>query len=552
MCGIAGIVGEVDSIEHRLAMMLRAQGHRGRKDRGFWVSSFVDARLGMAHNAALVSETAEHVKQPYVDDETSLVVAVDGDIYNFRELRRILSRYYTFMTDSAVEVVAKAYHRWGEKALLRFEGAFVLAVYDRSSDMLLLARDRFGIKPLYYATQRGNLFFASEVRTLFAAGVRRQISAERWAGYMLYSSYGMPYETFWEGVHQLPAGFLLQYNGYSLCERSWYSLQDEVEALIESRDEERLSGLFLDELERCTDRSLSDISSCGFRVAGRVESQLLHSLAAQGAHVSKIHTFAGVGNYTGREREEWETEPVYLTTEQAIGELERMARWVEEPFDGPESLMRTAIFRHAGHFGTRILCSGVGLDLLWQDEWDRHELRYNYLETPQLFSRGFADLAVHPHYPHPFIDEADNIRYLDLVYERLPHILRFFDKSSVSAGVQVRMPFLNNTLVALSFALPAVSKRCRKELFDSCVESRYATRFCKREDYSPMPLWLSDGMKEWIGDALADLRRSSVRDWFDMGAIEVLWQEFGEGIPTDMALLWKCLSLRQQLHEEEI
>ncbi len=554
MCGIAGIVGEVDSIEHRLAKMSRAQSHRGRRDKGFWVSSFVDAQLGMAHNSMIISETEELVRQPFVDEETALVVALDGDIYNFRDLRKLLSRYYVFTTDSSVEVVAKAFHRWGDECLRRFEGSFAIAIYDRSADMLMLARDRFGVKPLYYATQRGNLFFASEVRTLFAAGVRKQISAERWAGYMVYSSYGLPYETFWEGIHQLPAGFLLQYNGYSLREKSWYNLSDEVRSLVESRDAFRLGELLLDELERCTEKCLSDVSTCGFRIAGRIESQLLHAIAIQGVYEERVHAFTGILSNFSRESggEKGVAEQVWVTSVQAIDELERMLYWVEEPFDGTESVVRTTMFRQAGRGGTHVLCSGVGLDAMWQDGWDKSEVRYDYLFTSDWFSPYFVSLAVRPQYPHPFAKENDNMRYLDLCCERIPHILRFFDKSSVAAGVQVRLPFLNNTLVALSFALPMVSDKNRRELFDDCVRRRYDASYNRQEEQSLMPIWLGGGMKEWVGDALADLRRSSVREWFDAGAVERSWRNFGEGEPMDLALLWKILSLRQQLYGEDV
>lgn len=549
MCGIAGIVGEVDSMEHRLAKMSRAQSHRGGRDRGFWVSSFVDARLGLAHNSMVVSETEELVRQPFVDEETSLVVVLDGDIYNFRDLRRLLSRYYVFTTDSSVEVVAKAFHRWGEDCLMRFEGSFAIVVYDRSSDELLLARDRFGVKPLYYATQRGNLFFASEIRTLFAAGLRRRISSVRWAGYMIYSSYGSPYETFWEGIHQLPGGFLLRYNGYSLCERSWYDLSEEVGALIESKDVFNLGELLLDELERSTEKCLSDVSSCGFRIAGRIESQLLHALAVHGAYEERVHAYTGILSNFSRvsEGRMGMVEQVWVSSVQAIDELDRMSDWVEEPFDGTESVVRTAMFRQAGRGGTHVLCSGVGLDALWQDGWDRSEVRYDYLFSSNLFSPDFVSLAARPQYPHPFENEDDNIRYLDLCFERIPHILRFFDKSSVVAGVQVRLPFLNNVLVALSFALPSVGTRNRKALFDDCVRRRYDTSYDRKEEQSLMPMWLGGGMKEWVGDALADLRRSSVRDWFDAGALDRTWRNFGDSEPIDLALLWKFLSLRQQL-----
>jgi asparagine synthase (glutamine-hydrolysing) len=124
----------------------------------------------------VVSELEEDVRQPYIDEQLQLVVAMDGDIYNFQELRCELQKHYAFATDSSVEVVAKAYKRWGEEFVLHLKGVFALAVYDRNEDVLFMVRDKFGVKPLYYATYQGNLFFASEARSLFAAGLRRHVS----------------------------------------------------------------------------------------------------------------------------------------------------------------------------------------------------------------------------------------------------------------------------------------------------------------------------------------------------------------------------------------
>lgn len=227
MCGLAGIVGEVDLMEQVLLHMSAAQNHRGKETPNSWVSSFIDARVGLMHNRMKTIDMAVAPKQPFEDNDTGLVVMLDGEIFNYEDVRRQLENYYSFTTRGMCEVITKAYDRWGDGCFDRFEGYFSIVIYNRWSEELLLCRDRFGIKPLYYATQRGNLFFASEIKALFAGGIRPLLSAERWASYLAYSTYGSPYETFWEGVHQLPAGFLLHYNGYSLVEKRWYEFEKE-------------------------------------------------------------------------------------------------------------------------------------------------------------------------------------------------------------------------------------------------------------------------------------------------------------------------------------
>ena len=181
MCGLAGIVGEVDLMEQVLLHMSAAQNHRGKETPNSWVSSFIDARVGLMHNRMKTIDMAVAPKQPFEDNDTGLVVMLDGEIFNYEDVRRQLENYYSFTTRGMCEVITKAYDRWGDGCFDRFEGYFSIVIYNRWSEELLLCRDRFGIKPLYYVTQRGNLFFASEIKALFAGGIRSLLSAERWA-----------------------------------------------------------------------------------------------------------------------------------------------------------------------------------------------------------------------------------------------------------------------------------------------------------------------------------------------------------------------------------
>ena len=547
MSGIVGLVNDADDLEYQLAAMLRRLKHRGGEERGFWVSSFVESRLGLAHCGRVVSELEDDVRQPYVDEQLQLVVAMDGDIYNYGELREELRYHHQFVTNSSVEVVAKAYRQWGEDFLPRLDGVFAVVIYDRRADMLLLARDRFGVKPLYYAINRGELYFSSEVRPLFATGLRKHVSLERWAGYMLYGTYGMAYNTFWEGVNQLPAGFLMRYNGYSLSEKCWYSLRDEVATLVSQYQVRELQELLAMELQQSVARSLNDVSSCGLRIAGRIESQVLHCIALQSRQRWKIHTFTGDIDSIGHQPL---ASPIWVTASHAVDELQRMQHWAEEPFDGSETVVRTALFRYARRCGVRVVCSGMGLDALWQDVWDDRELSCNSLVPHRLYSPILVERAVKPRYGGWSGGEADNMRYCELRYERIPHILRVFDRSAADAGVCVRMPFLGGKLVALSFALPAVSGLSRRMLFEGYVEQHHHCAIECGESFSLLPMWRSGDMREWVADALAVLARSEVRDWFDVKELFRLREAFCVNLPFDVVLLWKCLSLYSQLGEE--
>ena len=177
MCGIAGVVGEVNEMNLVLSRMAKAQAHRGTDTRLLWSEMFVDSQIGLAHNRMKITDLSDDSNQPFTDKETGLTIVLDGKIFNYKALRTQLKKYYTFTSEGHAEVLLKAYHRWGYSCLSKLIGIFAFAIYDRSGRYLFLARDRFGVKPLYFSIQRGNLYFASEIKALFAAGIYRRFSA---------------------------------------------------------------------------------------------------------------------------------------------------------------------------------------------------------------------------------------------------------------------------------------------------------------------------------------------------------------------------------------
>src|SRR5437867_7871396 len=168
MCGFAGI-GRGSSrpiAKTTLARMAQAIRHRGPDD----TDTYLDGRVGLAH-VRLGTFDITGAPQPLTNGDGSVVIAYDGDIYNYRDLRRELEAAgHHFRTLSDTEVLVQAYERWGEAMLDRLNGQFAFALYDRRNELLLLARDRFGVQPLFISIVRDDLYFASEAKALFASG----------------------------------------------------------------------------------------------------------------------------------------------------------------------------------------------------------------------------------------------------------------------------------------------------------------------------------------------------------------------------------------------
>ncbi len=164
MCGIAGLITQ--NPEARIGAMLKAIEHRGRDDEGIWTSPAIDGagqRVCFGHRRLSIIDTSSAGHQPMISHDGRLVVILNGEIYNYRELRdHLQSKGRTFRTQTDTEVLLAAWAEWGEDCLPRLNGMFAFALWDERERALYLVRDRVGIKPLYYA-RRFRFWFRSEI-----------------------------------------------------------------------------------------------------------------------------------------------------------------------------------------------------------------------------------------------------------------------------------------------------------------------------------------------------------------------------------------------------
>jgi asparagine synthase (glutamine-hydrolysing) len=233
MCGIAGVVGPAASAPvsvERVGRMVRAMRHRGPDDDGVYdarsdqtVSEW-GAVLGACRLAIQDLSPAGH--QPMVDPTTGSVIVFNGEIYNFRELRKGLLRDgETLRSDSDTEVVLRLFLRLGAAALSLLEGMFALAIWQPVPGELFLARDRLGVKPLYVSEQSGHVIFASELRALLASEcVPRVFSPEGADSFLRFGATREPH-TIIEGVHELSPGAWLQRSNNRKAEGTFWSME---------------------------------------------------------------------------------------------------------------------------------------------------------------------------------------------------------------------------------------------------------------------------------------------------------------------------------------
>jgi len=222
MCCIFGIVSR-DVSREVLTRAQRCLAHRGPDDAG---TVIIDGggpepcQIGFAHTRLSIIDLSPLGHQPMQDPATGNWIVFNGEIYNFRELRReLIETGAEFRSESDTAVILAAYRVWGEECLLRLRGMFAFALWDAQRKRLLLARDPMGIKPLYYHRSARNFLFASEVRTLLQTElVPRKLDATGALSYLAFGSVCEPW-TIVEGIRAVPPGHVLTWEPGSLSIR---------------------------------------------------------------------------------------------------------------------------------------------------------------------------------------------------------------------------------------------------------------------------------------------------------------------------------------------
>jgi asparagine synthase (glutamine-hydrolysing) len=240
MCGICGVVGAAD--EPLLKNMLAAIAHRGPDDEGIYLADAASgSRVGLGHRRLAIIDVSPAGHEPMSDATGEIWLTYNGEIYNFKEIRKELTkRGIQFKSESDAEVIIYAYREWGLNALTLLNGIFAFAIWDGRTKELVLARDRLGVKPLYYADTPAGFAFSSEIKALLTIpGVRREVDTEALHQYLTFLWTPDP-KTIFQGIQKLPPGHFLIYKAGRADVRQYWDLEfNEDESLSEQEWVER-------------------------------------------------------------------------------------------------------------------------------------------------------------------------------------------------------------------------------------------------------------------------------------------------------------------------
>lgn len=482
--------------------MADAISHRGPDGEGYWVSGHV----GMAHRRLSIIDLSEAASQPMVSPDGQAVLAYNGEIYNFHELRAELEKCgYRFRSASDTEVVLNALTEWGVAALTKFNGMFALAFWDIRRQTLLLARDRYGIKPLYYAIKADEIAFGSEQKAILAIpGFRRRLDHQALIEYFTFQNIFTD-RTLMQGIRILPAGHYLEIQpgrGKDIGTPVQYWDFDfrEPDNPWDTREyEEELDRLFKAAVSR---QLVSDVE-IGCYLSGGMDSGSITAVASRCLPYIKTFTCGfDLRSASGLElafdeREKAEYMSYRFKTEHyemvlKAGDMERVlsdiAWHIEEPRVG-QCYPNFYAAKLASKF-VKVVLSGAGGDELfggypWRyyraavnDDFEHYIDKYygfwQRLIPNSLLKEVFAPIAVSfgsvwtrdifrdvfQHHARELRRPEDYINH-SLYFEAktfLHGLLVIEDKLSMAHGLENRVPFLDNDLVDFAMACPVKLK----------------------------------------------------------------------------------------------
>ena len=583
MCGIAGIYdlrGRPVAASEVRAMNDVIQ-HRGPDDGG----EYVEHALGLANRRLSIIDLSRAGHQPMANEDGSLVLVYNGELYNFLELVPLLeARGHRFHSKTDTEVVLHSYEEWGPDCLSRFNGMFAFAIWDQRTRSLFLARDRFGIKPLYYAEADGRFLFASEVKSLLRAGVKRRVSPEALVEYFTFQNL-LSDLTLFDGVHLLPPGHTLTVNEDGIkTERYWDLTFDPEEGVDEAEWTERIRGVF----EEVVTRQLVSDVPLGSYLSGGMDSASIVAVASRS--VPRLMTFTGgfdLSSVDGLElvfdeRADAESVASHYSTQHyemvmhagdmawALPELV----WHLEDLRVGMSYPNYYIAGLASKF-VKVALGGAGGDELfagypWRydlvsdlndtEEFDR--AYYGYWDrlvpgaekesffTPDVLGRASDhspfELYRQTMLPAAHLDPLSKALYFE-AKTFLHGLLVVEDKVSMAHSLEVRVPFLDNDLVALAEKIPsrlkhgdAGGKKLLREamaplLPDAIVEKR-------KQGFSPPDQsWYRGPTMDYIREILLD-QRSLDRGYFEPVYVKRVLEEHLQGRVNHRLLIWSLLS----------
>lgn len=389
MCGIAGFSWQDEALAGKMTQTL---AHRGPDQYGV----YTDAWVSLGHRRLSIIDLREHGRQPMSNEDGTVWVTYNGEIYNFPELRQTLeAKGHVFRSRTDTEVIVHAYEEYGPACVEKFNGKFAFAIWDQNQRELFLARDRLGIKPLYYYWNHAKFVFASEIKAILQAPeVEREVNPQAVYHYVGYEFVPAP-DTMFLHVHKLPPGHYLRLKNGQITVQRYWDMTFQTERQTPRDYAEQMREILTESVRK---RLISDVP-LGVFLSGGLDSSTIVSLMSH-CGVEPIKTFSlGYEDETFSELDyarvvakQFNTEHRELIVEPVTPELIEKAVWqLDEPMTDLSSVPFYLICQRAREHVT-VCLSGEGGDesLVGYDRFKASKAHAAYALLPDWIRRGIV------------------------------------------------------------------------------------------------------------------------------------------------------------------
>lgn len=609
MCGITGYFGnkKIDLKKYYKAHLLLK--HRGPDDEGFIVNdnskikfakgddtidyfsrcdhieSFGESNFVIGHRRLSIIDLTPKGHQPMTDNKSRYYVVLNGEIYNYIELKKELVELgYTFESNSDTEVFLYSYIEWGEKCFNKFNGMWAAAIYDSEKEELVLTRDRFGVKPLYYYLEDGNLFFSSEVKFLLQFIEKIEINKDLAIDYILNCSLDHLPSTMFNDIYQLEPGAYAVFKIKELRHKEYWTYVPKINKKLNYHETTKmLEDLFSSAVDL---RMRSDVA-VGSLLSGGLDSTAIvcdiHKRYDK--KIKDFQTFSAVfkekefseKNYIEKTIEKTGFVPgyVYPDTKKFSDDIDDILYYQEFPFRSLSVFSQWYLYKHIKTKSDAVvLLNGQGSDEVFGGYTDNYysyiaeKLRLlkitsalneiksvNHYRKLSLFS--IVVKSVNAFFWHHRIDLSKLARkksfskirfkklrcktvtkniflqdlFSNLRFKSLPEYLRYEDRNSMAFSLEARLPFLDYRIVELGYSLPddfkiknGINKRIVRDFARHYCPEEIVERKDKTGFISPELLWFKTILKDEMASVLTN--KKILTEHFDFLDADKLIERF--------------------------
>jgi len=581
MCGIVGLYQKKGIDKKILTEMTNTLAHRGPDDQGVYIHK----NIGLGQRRLSILDLSSLGHQPMISHNGRYIISFNGEIYNYLDIRQDLIKLgYKFKSNSDTEVILAAFEEWGVKSLEHFNGMFAFVIFDKKKREIFAARDRLGIKPLYYWFDGEKLILASEIKAILKyPGFKVEVDPNALNEYFTFQNIYSD-KTLFQGVKLLPPAHYLTYDGSSLQSFRYWDVPMEKKELSPEEWEQKVLATFKKAVKR---HLISDVE-IGCYLSGGMDSASLASLASEDN--PSIKTFTGgfdLSSATGLEaafdeRQDAEKVAKLYSSEhyEMVMHSGSMARilpkliWHLEDLRVGMCYPNYYISALASKFVKVVLSGAAGDELFGGYPWRYNLVQdlsdpvafdqsyYDYWsrlvkdkEKTEFFSEKFAEKI---DFTEPFkqyrqiIEPFDHLSPVEkaLYFELktfLPGLFVVEDKVSMAHSIEARVPFADQELVELALSIPyelktngtsgkMVLRKAMSHLLPETIINR------KKQGFSPPEgSWYQDESLPYVKEILLNKKALS-RGYFKPEYIEKVIDDHASGKANNRLLIWSLLS----------